>query len=135
MPHQPLQFFPFVPAPRFSPAPDASAFHAEDKSRELAPSHLHHQAHAVGVVATAGPECAGLLPTAAFDALGVRPAPELHAKRIEPAFGDFYVVCSCGFVSTEFVAKPTRLECAVEDAEVERARNRQLFRARLLRGR
>lgn len=76
-----------------------------------------------------------LLPTRDFDALGIRPDPELHVKRTEKAFGDWYSVCSCGFVSLPLVSEPLRWDCPVEDGETERARNRQRFRARLLSGR
>jgi hypothetical protein len=46
-------------------------------------------------------------------------SPELHARRVEPAFGDFYGVCSCGARSLPLVShrEAAQWECPREEAE------------------
>jgi len=56
---------------------------------------------------------------------------ELHAQRVERVAGDFYAVCSCGYVSLPMVSAPASWDCPVADAEAERARNRARLRERL----
>lgn len=67
-----------------------------------------------------------------FEDLPAVPPLELHAKRVEPAFNDRYVVCSCGYIGLPSVLRDPALVCPVEEAEAERLRNRQRFQARLV---
>lgn len=65
---------------------------------------------------------------------GLDPVIELHAKRVETFDGDFYQTCSCRWISRPCVSYglARSLDCPVEEAEIERARNRQHFQARVV---
>jgi hypothetical protein len=61
----------------------------------------------------------------------------LHHQRVEPAFGDWYAVCSCGWQSLPHVTRSDAFQevCPVSAAEGERLRNLSLFRTRVAAGR
>lgn len=55
------------------------------------------------------------------------PTLELHRKHVEAAFGDVYVLCSCGSISAPYVTAPLVLTCPIEDAIAERVTKRRKF--------
>lgn len=52
-----------------------------------------------------------------------------HVQHVEQYDGDLFVVCSCMYISLPLASMPNQLQCPLEDAEIDRAKNLRRFQS------